>query len=366
MNDNFLVYFQMPIRPSFRNIAILGTYLSVVIVINYISSHLHSDMRRKTTSYSNNAKWDPGLRRQGVLSHSGMSPSKHSEGQVLRATQLSYFKSEMTQHTTTIQQYTQRTEPLPKRTQFQFYINEENMCKHNENKVVKLLIVVYVAVGEVAERGLIREGWGKVARENSNCRLIFLLGEPRDGNITMVTELMMESRDHQDMVAADYTDTYRNLTLKSFAMFQWVAQYCHHAQYVLKIDSDVEINVTKLLQVIETQPLPDKFICGRTWKNARVDRQKISKWYVSKTDYQKNTYPLYCVGHAFIITKRIISKLSPIPIPFRRPFPVDDVYITGIMRERINETINTGLFRFSEETPTDERLHGRRMIHVVF
>ena len=356
----------MPIWPSFRNIAILGIYLLVVIVTNYLSSHLYSDMRRKTTSYANNAKWDPGLRHQRVLSHNGMSPSKHSEGQVLRATQLSYFKSEVTEYTTTIKQFTKRSETLPTRTRFQFYINEGNMCKHNENKVVKLLIVVYVAVGEVAERGLIRESWGKVARENSNCRLIFLLGEPRDGNITMVTGLMRESRDHQDMVAADYTDTYRNLTLKSFAMFQWVTQYCQHAQYVLKIDSDVEMNVTKLLQVIETQPLPDKFICGKTWQNARVDRQKISKWYVSKTDYQKNTYPLYCVGHAFIITKRIIEQLSPMSIPFRRPFPVDDVYVTGILRERINETIDKGLFRFIQEKPTNERLHGRRMIHVVF
>ena len=249
------------------------------------------------------------------------------------------------------------------RKNFQFYINEEDMCKRTPYKALKLLVVVYVAVKQATERDVIRKGWGKEARENLNCRLIFLLGKPRDGD---TTELEAESIKHQDIVAEDYTDTYRNLTLKSFAMFQWVAQYCQHAQYVLKIDSDVEINVPKLLTTLDTRTIPDKFNCGRLMKKSKVFRQKYHKWFVSKDNYPNDYFPPYCLGVAFIMPNRLIIRLSTIPIPFRHPFPVDDAYTTGILREEINEGIDTGLFRFRNEKSRDERLHGRRMIHVVF
>ena len=255
-----------------------------------------------------------------------------------------------------------RSDASPERTHFRFYLNQEKTCKERHHNDVKLLIVVYVAVGEVTERNFIRKRWGRYARENLNCRLIFLLGKPRDGD---TTELEMEYIRHQDIVAADFTDTYRNLTLKSFAMFQWVAQFCHQAQYVLKIDSDVEINVSKLLYIIETGIIPDKFNCGRVRRNAKVNR-KDKKWYVSRSDYNNDIYPHYCIGSAYMMPRRLIEKLSTIHIPFKHPFPVDDAYITGILRKEINEEIDTRLFSLREDKRRSSALHRRKMIHVVF
>ena len=236
------------------------------------------------------------------------------------------------------------------RKQFEFYINDKNACKQKESNSIKLLIVVYVAVNQKKERNFIRHGWGKVARENSNCHLIFLLGKPADGN---TANLVAESRIHKDIVAADYTDTYRNLTLKSFAMFQWVTQYCDHAQYVLKIDSDVKINITELLHVIRTRNIPDEFNCGRDIKISKVNRNKNIKCFVSRSEYPNDNYPHHCWGPAFIMSRRLIRKLSTVPIPFTSPFPVDDVYVTGILREDMNEAISTRLFRFRHDKLSD-------------
>ena len=245
---------------------------------------------------------------------------------------------------------------------FEFYVNEENMCKEKSSETVKLLIVVYTAASELTERDFIRHSWRRIARENSKYRLIFLLGRADDID---VNALFLESWYNRDMIAADYTDTYRNLTLKSFAMFQWVNEFCSSAEYILKIDSDVEIDLTKLLNIIEYRPIPDKFNCGYIWNNNRVIRY-LSKWYVPKNYYRKDIYPNYCPGPAFIMTNRLVLKLSTIPIPFRRPFPVDDAYITGILREKIKETIDTRIFHFKYDKVGDALLHGRVKIHIIF
>ena len=52
-----------------------------------------------------------------------------------------------------------------------------------------------------------------------------------------------ESQIFHDIVVEDFVDSYHNLTLKTMMGMRWIATFCEHAQYVLKADSDVFVNM---------------------------------------------------------------------------------------------------------------------------
>ena len=251
-----------------------------------------------------------------------------------------------------------------KETQFKFLISNEKKCKPSNDHKVKLLVAVYVAPLERSERDFIREDWGKTCQKDPNCRLIFLFGQPTD-NETLIS-LVEENKQYNDMVVANFEDTYRKLSLKSFSLFQWVNTFCSEVEYILKIDSDVTINIKTLMERVNSAKIPDTFTCGQLKRDEPVNRDVETKWYVPFSMYLADTYPDFCQGNAYIMSRRLMNDLYKIPVPFTNPFPCEDVYITGILREKMNESIDTNLFQLEFRGVQSDILHGRELVHVVF
>jgi hypothetical protein len=63
-----------------------------------------------------------------------------------------------------------------------------------------------------------------------------------------------------------------------------------------------------------------------------VIRNTTSRWYVSEKVYSNRYYPDFCSGWAYITTVEVINDLLD-QIPNYPLFWIDDVYITGILRE---------------------------------
>ncbi|XP_075547265.1 beta-1,3-galactosyltransferase 4-like [Dermacentor variabilis] len=61
-----------------------------------------------------------------------------------------------------------------------------------------------------------------------------------------------ESARYGDIIQADFRDTYRNLTLKSVFLLKWAFMYCSRAQFLLKTDDDVFVNVDNLVRFLLT------------------------------------------------------------------------------------------------------------------
>lgn len=113
-----------------------------------------------------------------------------------------------------------------------------------------LLILVCSALENLNQRNAIRESWGGLRQARGRrVQTLFLLGEPNSADPQAVSQkkLEEESSAHGDILQATFLDTYRNLTLKTLSGLNWADKHCPTAQYILKTDDDVFVNVPELV-----------------------------------------------------------------------------------------------------------------------
>jgi hypothetical protein len=71
-------------------------------------------------------------------------------------------------------------------------------------------------------------------------------------NQSVQTALAKEVELYQDFIIGSFEDTYRKLTLKTLHILDWASTYCTKAQYLLKTDDDMFLNIPNILNFIET------------------------------------------------------------------------------------------------------------------
>lgn len=201
-------------------------------------------------------------------------------------------------------------------------------CSNGE---VFLLIMVPSAVSNFEQRNAIRSTWGNLSSTNPTVMLKFVLGKSKRSlhqNLAGV-----ENSIYNDILFTDISETYENLFKKSIALLRWASTNCQGLRYLLKIDDDMFLNLPRLLDELKTQSKLNS-ISGCKVSGASPFRFPLSKWRISRTEYEKDYYPDYIAGTAYLISGDIISKLysATESIPY---FIFEDVYITGLCREHI-------------------------------
>jgi len=107
----------------------------------------------------------------------------------------------------------------------------------------QLLVTVISAPTNFEERKAIRfGGWGETAKNMSKVAFAFLVGYSEEFHL----DLEYESDLFGDIIITDHVDSYNNLTLKTLAAFDWMQTYCKQAEYLLKTDDDMFIQVNNL------------------------------------------------------------------------------------------------------------------------
>lgn len=74
-------------------------------------------------------------------------------------------------------------------------------------------------------------------------------------NQSIENSLKTESYWYRDIIRGHFIDSYQNLTFKSISMLEWADTYCSRAEYILKSDDDMFVNVLRLMSFIDTHPL---------------------------------------------------------------------------------------------------------------
>nr|XP_050050571.2 beta-1,3-galactosyltransferase 4-like [Dermacentor andersoni] len=142
-----------------------------------------------------------------------------------------------------------------------------------------------------------------------------------------------ESARYGDIIQADFRDTYRNLTLKSVFLLKWAFMYCSRAQFLLKTDDDVFVNVDNLVRFL----LALRNGKRRTGQAALVLSTISSRNTLRNSFSRSNKQALLGVG-AFSCSDpalRLSPRLNAPPDTFRRPFVVSHM--------RRNTTAERGL-----------------------
>lgn len=199
------------------------------------------------------------------------------------------------------------------------------------NRNVFLLIIVPSAVSNFEQRSAIRKTWGNVSTVKPSVLLKFMLGKSKH----FIDQTLAETENsiYKDILFEDILETYENLSLKSIALLQWAMENCEGVRYLLKIDDDMFLNLPRLLTELKAHPKMNS-IAGCKVSGAYPFRFAFSKWKISRDEYEKDNYPEYIAGTAYLISGDIISNLHSATkrVPY---FIFEDVYITGLCREHI-------------------------------
>ncbi|ELT90553.1 hypothetical protein CAPTEDRAFT_45406, partial [Capitella teleta] len=200
-------------------------------------------------------------------------------------------------------------------------------------RVRDLFMFVYVhsAVENYKLRTLIRQTWGDVKRF-PNMRVMFVMGQ-KSSNAMMQNAMHYEFLTYRDILEEDFEDTYRNLSYKGISALKFISHYCNNVKYIFKADDDAFVNMYTLqkhLIQLDAAGYNKKFGLCALWLNMQVMRD--DKWQVSTEEYPDEYYPPYCSGMTYLFSTDVAAKLYEASF-FVRFFWVDDVYITGMLRE---------------------------------
>lgn len=206
---------------------------------------------------------------------------------------------------------------------YKYLLNQPDLC---QNRKPFLLLMIPVTHQDSESRTAIRKTWGQ---ENLvphvDITRVFFIGEPREHDPKLEEDLWKESMAYRDIVQMDFLDSYHNLTIKTMMIMNWVANYCRSAQYAMKIDSDIFLNVPYLVDYLQNKA-KQNFITGSVITDGRPRRNPNSKWYLSEEMYPENLFPPYLSGAGYVFSVDLAKKIS-MASKFVRPIPMEDVYV---------------------------------------
>lgn len=220
-------------------------------------------------------------------------------------------------------------------------IENKRVCQRN-GKPVHIVAFVYAANTEFAFRTKMRaemiSQMEKLEASNNsyfkvvNFQYQFLLGKSRNDTVNKI--LREEDIMYHDVLQGDFIDSYYNVSLKSVFMLHWVKSFCQAANFIMKIDVDVSVNMTNLLDNVAKLPLlKQNYISGYEQKRNKVIRKPKHRYFVPKDLYPHKFWPPYVFGYAYIMsidTVEALAKAAEV-VP---SFGQDDVYITGLLRQK--------------------------------
>ncbi|XP_043982823.1 beta-1,3-galactosyltransferase 2-like isoform X1 [Gambusia affinis] len=229
--------------------------------------------------------------------------------------------------------------------QYHFILDEPNRCRQESPFVV---VMIPVAPQSKEARDIIRRTWGRETRVLG--RLIsyyFLLGKSRIGNDEELPDeqILNESKKHHDILQSNFLDSYKNLTIKTMVMLEWLSSHCPNTSYAMKIDSDTFLNVHNLVDMLLKAPRHD-YMTGLVARGAAVLRDPTSKWFLSPDVFPEDSYPPYALGVGYVLSldlpKRILEASKKIPAVY-----IEDVYVGLCMRHLgipLTDPPHSGLF----------------------
>ena len=224
-----------------------------------------------------------------------------------------------------------------------FIIDKKNFCSKEHGFGLDLLVMVITSPSNFDARQAIRQTWGGFAVERGS-KLLFVVGHSSSFEINV--KLKQEDNQYEDILQAQFEDAYYNLTLKSLAIVNWVADNCEKVKYVLKIDDDMFVNMQLLVDFAETREFKNVII-GKIAKKWLPHRDSNSKWYVPSSAYAGQVYPNFATGPAYLIHRDAIPNLvKVIRSNATKVIKLEDVFLAGIVAEKAGvRRLNYSLFK---------------------
>lgn len=224
------------------------------------------------------------------------------------------------------------------------------------------IIIVCSSLDNFIPRRIIRNTWIQDAKKLKNVNAYFLVGTTFNYNNSIALD--EESEKYEDIIQYDFLDSYYNLTLKSVLLLKWINNYCQNVSYVMKIDDDVFLQVSNLVDYL-SNIRNYNLLMGFKVHSAAPVQNINSKWFMPLAGYSKSVYPDYLAGPGYVMGRNAINILYQ--NSFLEPFiHIEDVYITGMCSEKSKLYLNgSDLFHYYKSKNDPCRFHQMFAIHKM-
>ncbi|KAH8345055.1 beta-1,3-galactosyltransferase brn [Drosophila kikkawai] len=189
----------------------------------------------------------------------------------------------------------------------------------------RLTLLIKSAVRNVRRREAIRRTWGYEGRfSDVHLRRVFVLGSAGESE----KDVAWESREHGDILQANFVDAYFNNTLKTMLGMRWATEQFNRSDFYLFVDDDYYVSAKNVLRFLgrgRQSHQPDMLFAGHVFQTSPL-RHKFSKWYVSLAEYPFDRWPPYITAGAFMLSRQALLRLyaTSVHTPL---FRFDDVYL---------------------------------------
>ncbi len=223
---------------------------------------------------------------------------------------------------------------------FPLMINNPELCLGDDD--IHHVILVVSAPSHIASRDALRKTWTQNnLLQRFPSRTIFVFGNTYNDDTQR--QLEKESRHYKDIIQANFEESYHNLTLKVLVGIKWVMTYCSDAQYILRTNDDVMIDMITFVKVLTNKFKHTKrSLMGLLIQNEIIGRKPrpCGKFCVAKYDHgHYKYYPIFLQGSFYVLTRDIIEDLYVVALRCTY-FWIEDAYLTGFL---VQTMINVNL-----------------------
>ncbi|XP_036338967.1 beta-1,3-galactosyltransferase 5 [Rhagoletis pomonella] len=222
------------------------------------------------------------------------------------------------------------------------YETPNNVCRKYDKELLAIIIVTSYA-GHDELRAAHRQAIPQSKLAEMGMQRVFLLAAlpPTEKFITQ-KQLFDEQERFGDLLQGNFQEAYRNLSYKHVMGLRWAATECSRAKFIIKIDDDIIYDVFHFRRYLESLEVQQPnliaspiYLAGYVLSDRPPVRNTVNKWYVSKQDWPKDTYPAYLSGWLYITNP--VTALRLVQEAQKNPFFwIDDTWVTGILREKLN------------------------------
>ncbi|CAL7933859.1 unnamed protein product [Xylocopa violacea] len=213
---------------------------------------------------------------------------------------------------------------------------------NNLPSIIKLIIepncdpnlVVWIVTSSASNylyRTTLRHAYPSELLKNMNITRIFLLGRPKEKGAW--NNISNESKEHNDLLQGDFLDSYQNLTLKHLMGLRWASSKCN-ATFLIKSDDDIVIDIFEILKLVGEKKIEENALSGYVLTKMKPVRILNNKWFVTEGEFPYDVYPDFLSGWFYVTSLKVAQLLVRTSENFKNLFWIDDVFITGILREK--------------------------------
>ncbi|XP_064417192.1 beta-1,3-galactosyltransferase 2-like [Latimeria chalumnae] len=139
-----------------------------------------------------------------------------------------------------------------------------------------------------------------------------------------------ESSVYHDIIQRDFLDTYNNLTIKTMTSLEWLTDFCPEADYAMKVDADMflNMNIEKLVKSLLNLDIPTRqnYFTGAPFIKARPIHDNNSTRYMPENVFPGQEYAPLCSGTGYVFSVNIVWKILEASYVVK-PIHLEDVYI---------------------------------------